>query len=379
MRIALVARGCRPGAGIELYTYELARRLALRHTVSVITRPEAFRECGARLEPFRVRSRPKWLSILTFSRHAGALARAGKYDLVHAQGSDCTWGDVVTAHSCHAAGMAASLRLHPGPVNRLHKVLSPAHRAIVQLEKQTFACAPQVLAVSHQVARQLQHFYALPAEKVQTVYPGVDSRMYDLQQLKPLRAGLRQALDLQSHEVLFLLVANDPRLKGAEQILRALALAGQSAGHLLIASNRTAHPELQRLADRLGLSARVHTLAAGAGALQAFAAADVYLALPEYESFGLTILEAMACSLPVITTENAGATEIMLTGREGILLPDQPEARAVAQAMQQLAQDAGLRQRLGAAGRRTAEQFTWDKMAGEIEKVYENVLAKHGR
>ncbi len=71
MRLALVARGCRPGAGIELYTFELARRLAQRHEVHVLTRPGEYADCGARLVPVTAPSAPRWLSILNFSRRAG--------------------------------------------------------------------------------------------------------------------------------------------------------------------------------------------------------------------------------------------------------------------------------------------------------------------
>lgn len=378
MKIALAARGCRPGAGIELYTYELAGRLARKHEVAVITRPGEYQACGARLVPVIVRSWPKWHSILAFSQQAGRLARQGNYDIVHAQGSDCCWGEVATAHACHAAGMAASLRLHPGPANRARKALSPAHRVIVRLEQQVFGRAQRVLAVSRQVEQQLRAVYGLPADSVRTVYPGAALPRLTTRDRQRSGLGVREKLRVPQDAFLFLLAANAPRLKGAERILRAMSCGPGSGHHFLIASGSRTDPKLARLAQRLGLAGRVHFLDTGRDVLPAYSAADAYIALPEYESFGLAVLEAMLCGLPVIVTENAGAAELMHSGREGLLLPDLADDRLVAAAMQRLAADKALRQRLGAAARRKAVQYTWNKMAAEIERVYLEVLKMKG-
>jgi glycosyltransferase involved in cell wall biosynthesis len=377
MRIALVARGCRPGAGIERYTYEIARRLAERHEVSVLTRPQEFEVCGnARLVPVRIPPAPRWHSILNFSHKAGFMAHAGNYDLVHAQGSDATWGDVVTAHSCHAAGMRASLKLQPTWRNRLRKLLSPAHRAILSLEHGTFLSAREIVAVSERVRRQVWATY--PATRqipARVVYPGVDSSHFPaLPAQRSLRAATRAHLGIGEGQVVFALVANALRLKGAARLIQALALTRRGNTVLLLASSAPPDAGLKSLAARLGAGERVFFLPLHHRVDAALAAADAYVLLPEYESFGLTVLEAAAAGLPLVLAQNAGAAELFRPGREVWLLPALSRAAAVARQLDSLAADPDARRRLGAAARKVARRHSWDKTADALDKIYRRVV-----
>jgi glycosyltransferase involved in cell wall biosynthesis len=375
MRIALIARGCRPGAGIELYTYELAKRLAERHDVHLFTDPRETLSCGATLRPIKVAGRPLWHSILHFSTKAGFEVQTGNFDIVHTQGSDGAWGDVVTAHSCHWAGMRASLKLNPGFVNRVRKCLSPAHRAITTLERTTFLSAKHLVSVSRRVARQVKAAYpGIQRIPLSVIYPGVDSRFFNPDGLTARRSLLRSELGLKDTDVLFTLLANSPRLKGAERLLRALAQAQSRAGHLMIASPRGGNRFLERLAGKLNIRERVHFFSVGPDVLSVYAAGDVHAALPEYESFGLTLLEAMACGRPLLITRNAGAAELMHHEKEAILLPALASTDTVAAAMDRLVEDPGGRQRMALASRETAEHYSWDRMVASLEEIYLQVV-----
>ncbi len=376
MRIALIARGCRPGAGIENYTYELARRLARRHEVHLLSRPREVSPCGARVLPVRCPSHPLWFSILRFSRTAGQMARQGSYDVVHTQGSDGDWGDVVTAHSCHAAGMWASLQHRPGLGNRLRKSFSPAHRVILELERGTFRRAGHLVAVSRRVGLQLRAVY--PATRkipLQVVYPGVHLPSVSAAERKRVRGELAERLGYDAHAVVFALVANALKLKGADRVIESLARVRHPGAVLLLASRQGEDPDLAELARRRGLAARVRFLPPGADPRPVFAAADVYIALPEYEAFGLAILEAMAFGLPLIITRNAGAAEILGPAAGGFRLPSRADTRTVAGAMDRLAADARARLRLGRAARAAAANWSWDKTAERLEEIYACVAA----
>ena len=376
MRIALIARGCRPGAGIERYTYEIAQRLSERHEVFVITRPDEYEPCGrARLVPVKIPAAPRWHSILNFSHKAGFVAHAGQYDLVHTQGSDATWGDIVTAHSCHAAGMRASLKLHPTLVNRMRKFLSPAHRAILSLEQGTFVSARAITAVSERVRRQVWATY--PATRqipMEVVYPGVNGSFLPAGERRQLRGTTRAHLGIAEQQVVFTLVANALRLKGAARLIQALAKMRQTETVLLLASSAPVDRGLRNLAARLGVGSRVFFLPLHHGVHAALAAADAYVLLPEYESFGLTVMEAGAAGLPLILAQNAGAAELFRSGRDALLLPGLSNAGAVATLMDNLAKRPAWRRQLGEAAREVARRHSWDKTAGALEKIYQRVL-----
>jgi glycosyltransferase involved in cell wall biosynthesis len=379
MHIALVARGCRPGAGIENYTHEIALRLSRRHEVSVITRPEEFAACGlSRLVPVHIPRAPRWHSILNFSHKAGFVAHAGHYDLVHTQGTDATWGDVVTAHSCHAAGMRASLKMQPTLANRMRKWLSPAHRAILSLEQGTFLSAREILMVSERVKRQVWATYPVTRQTpTAVVYPGVaPADFLPAKEERTLRTSLRARLGIEPRQTVFALVANALRLKGAARLIQALAQVKHSDAVLLLASSAPADRGLKALAARLGVGQRVFFLSLEHWAQAALAAADAYVLLPEYESFGLTVLEAAAAGLPLVLAHNVGAAELFRVGREVLLLPALSKPTAVAQVLDSLAGRPAWRRQLGDAARRVAKKHSWDKTAEALEKIYQQVF-KH--
>lgn len=380
MKVALIARGCRPGAGIPRYTFELAKRLAPRHQVIVLTRAQEFADCGAVLVPVDSPAKPLWRSVLSFSTRAGFLAHQQSCDLTHTQGSDSRWGDVVTAHSCHLAGMRASLRADPGWGNRLRKFFSLNHRAVVQMERSAFASARVLVAVSRRVRRQVRAAYPCTRRlPFHVIYPGVDPEAFNPAALAPLRPAGRDRLQLGAEQVAFLLVATAPRLKGAERLIRVLRRVSDPRAVLVIATPLGLEPRLRRVAERQGMTPWVRFLAVGRDPRPAYAACDAYVSLPEYESFGLSILEAMAAGLPVLVTANAGAAELIKHERDGLILPVWADDAAAAAAMRYLLADTGLRQRLAAGGRRLAREYSWERMTASLERVYADVLREKAK
>jgi glycosyltransferase involved in cell wall biosynthesis len=111
--------------------------------------------------------------------------------------------------------------------------------------------------------------------------------------------------------------------------------------------------------------------------LAALGGADVFV-LPSYsEGFSMAILEAMASSLPVIITRQCHFPEVAQAGA-GLVI--ESEADQLATAIEKLLGDAQLRQQMGSNGRRlVAEKFTWDKVADQMIKMYEEVLGESSR
>jgi glycosyltransferase involved in cell wall biosynthesis len=90
-----------------------------------------------------------------------------------------------------------------------------------------------------------------------------------------------------------------------------------------------------------------------------------------YEGFGIPVLEAMACSAPVIASDRSSVPEV--AGGAAILV-DPADTAAIAEAMGRVATDPSLRVRLAEAGRRRIEVFSWDRAAAETIEVYRSVL-----
>lgn len=100
------------------------------------------------------------------------------------------------------------------------------------------------------------------------------------------------------------------------------------------------------------------------------------LVMPSYfESFGISVVEAMAFGLPVVATTAGGLPEVVEDGVTGILVPP-GDSRALAEAILRLLRDPGLRRQMGQAGReRVLASYTADRVAAQTLTVYESLLS----
>lgn len=113
-----------------------------------------------------------------------------------------------------------------------------------------------------------------------------------------------------------------------------------------------------------------HVPAADLPALYAGAAVVGY---PSYEEgFGLPVLEAMSVGVPVVTSAGTATEDV---AGDAALVVDPHDPAAIAEALVQILDDPALAERLGAAGRRRAAQYRWDRAAALTSDVYRQVLA----
>jgi glycosyltransferase involved in cell wall biosynthesis len=108
-----------------------------------------------------------------------------------------------------------------------------------------------------------------------------------------------------------------------------------------------------------------------------YAHADVY-ACPTTggASFGITLLEAMACRTPIVCSDLAGFRSVVTHDREAVLVP-RGQPAALADALARVLGDAALRVRLGAAGRaHVVTHFSWSRVAEAVLGLYEGILAR---
>ncbi|MBF2016557.1 MAG: glycosyltransferase family 4 protein [Rivularia sp. T60_A2020_040] len=102
--------------------------------------------------------------------------------------------------------------------------------------------------------------------------------------------------------------------------------------------------------------------------VEIYNAADILIAPSLHEGFGITLLEAMACGTPVITSNVSAMPEVV--GDAGILV-EPTNSQEIANAVEKLYQDAVYRQKLIAMGIERAKLFTWEATAEQIAKIYE--------
>jgi len=96
---------------------------------------------------------------------------------------------------------------------------------------------------------------------------------------------------------------------------------------------------------------------------------DVFVCSSWFESFGLALVEAMACGIPVVSTNRGGPAEIVLDGQTGYLTPPGRDDLIADRALRLLA-DEQLRRRMGEAGRsRVCQSFSLERYASDFERL----------
>ncbi len=171
--------------------------------------------------------------------------------------------------------------------------------------------------------------------------------------------------------------------KGIATVLRALVELPDT--ELVVAggppvTKLSTHPEAQRLtvlARELGVADRVRLVGevppADVPAL--LRSADVVVATPWYEPFGIVPLEAMACGRPLVGSAVGGLLDTVEPDRTGILVPPR-EPAVLAEAIGALLRDPARRATLGGAARQRAVAcYSWRRVAAETENVYTCVRA----
>jgi glycogen synthase len=159
--------------------------------------------------------------------------------------------------------------------------------------------------------------------------------------------------------------------KGFDVLIDALASEAATELDLVIAGEGQARKDLTERADELGISERVRFVGSvGRSALgNLLASADVFALPSRGEPFGIALLEAMAAGVPAVATRAGGVTEFAEDGVNALLV-ERDHPGALARAIDQLHSDVELRGRLRAAGRATALNLSWARIATQYEQLY---------
>lgn len=371
LRIAFVVHDYHRHGGHARYTAELATRFRHDHEVHVFANAFDDRD-AAGITFHRV---PAWrrnalTSVLSFVL-PGTLAVRGRFDVVHAQGLCGLRHNLATAHFCQSGWFDGLAREGVRLTARQR-----AFRLLVTGLERRALCQPatrQVIAVSDRVRRDLASFYGR-ADGVEVVYHGTDTITFHPDNRDRYRQVTRAASGVPDDRFVALYVGD--LKKGAAAAIRATARVPGVTLLLLSASDAGPY---RAVAAAEGVQDRVIFHPHSTRVEAFFAAADAFVFPTIYDPFGLVITEAMAAGLPVVTSRTAGAAELITDRAEGLLTDRAWDVPAIADHLERLRDDPGLRDRLGTAARVRVEPLTWDRTAAETMAVYHEVVAGRGQ
>ena len=106
-----------------------------------------------------------------------------------------------------------------------------------------------------------------------------------------------------------------------------------------------------------------------------YAYSSVYACPTTKASFGITLLEAMACETPIVCSDILGFRDVVVHEREALMVPS-GDRMALADSLVRVLDDTGLAMRLGAAGRRHSLDYSWARVTSQVLDVYRSVLGR---
>jgi UDP-glucose:(heptosyl)LPS alpha-1,3-glucosyltransferase len=140
----------------------------------------------------------------------------------------------------------------------------------------------------------------------------------------------------------------------------------------LLVVGRGNENKYRKMAESLGIAQAVTFAGTQVDRLERYyRAADVFILLSRFDTFGMVVLEAMAAGLPVIVSPNVGAKDLVEEGVNGFILREPSDADSAADRMVRLL-DRTRREAMGEAAGQTAAMHDWEKLTDKMEKIYES-------
>jgi UDP-glucose:(heptosyl)LPS alpha-1,3-glucosyltransferase len=312
-----------------------------------------------------------FLSLITFNRN---VCRA-----VNNNAPDCTISfdrtlcqDVYRAgEGCHAEWLEIRSRLEAF-YKKISFKINPLHLCLLNMERRLFSDTPCIIANSNMVKANIIKHYAVAAEKIHLLYNGVDLYRFTPENKEKWRKHVRNNLALRDDANLVLFVGSGFRRKGLQVLLEAVPLIKNNEIHVLVIGKGPMH-KFKATAVRYGIADRIIFMVPQKEIEKYYSAADLFVLPTLYDPFSNATLEAMACGLPVITTVNNGAAELMENGKEGFIMSDMFDAQELATHITAALSGA---HHMGEAARRKAAEFSIEKTASAFAEIIDHVISQ---
>ncbi len=372
MKIAIVRRECGLGlGGAEGYCENVAKGLAKQgHQVTIVSRFSRVKSHGISCMEVPVLGRGSLLKNLSFFKGVSKVLKTDRFDCIYGlsriEGADL----LRISDPLHVVWL--ELGYYGCFLPKWFRSKLPRHISLVWQERRAVTTARYIVTNSNLVKKQLVHYYKINPSRITVIYNGVD-----LSRFSPLgpkeKRTTRQELGLPLTAPVILFAGSDPRRKGFDVLLRAIApLTNTFRFHLAVAGFNPSGT-IKRSINRLGLEKRVAFLGIRQDIERVYGACDLLCLPTSYDPFANVCLEAMACGLPIITTNQNGASELVKKVADDWVIPaqqDKPLRKAIGN---WLSMDNLYKQELCRAFTKVAFKFGLDQHIKDLGRLLNRV------
>ena len=296
-----------------------------------------------------------------------------RYDIIHDNQSLCTGllglmrrGYAVTSTIHHPITFDRDIALQNTQEWGLRLLIRRWHR-FLQMQTQVTRQLPYITTVSENSKRDIASAFGICEKRIEVVLNGIDSKIF-----QPMPAVAREPYHL------ITTASADQPLKGTQHLIPAVADLAARYPDLKLTFIGAPKPggKTEQLIQSFQLDERIefHHGLSFDEIKQLYAKASVAVVPSEYEGFGFPAGEAMACAVPLVSTDGGALPEVV--GDAGVIVPSK-NPQALAKAIGDLFENPAERARLSEAGRRRmVEHFSWARTAQEFTQHYHQVIAR---
>ncbi|MED0799752.1 N-acetyl-alpha-D-glucosaminyl L-malate synthase BshA [Bacillus inaquosorum] len=298
---------------------------------------------------------------LTLASKIAEVAERENLDIIHAH--------YALPHAVCAYLAKQMLKRNIGIVTTLHGTditvlgYDPSLKDLIRF---AIEASDRVTAVSSALAAETYDLIK-PEKKIETIYNFIDERVY----LKKNTAVIKEKHGILPDEKVVIHVSNFRKVKRVQDVIRVFRnIAGKTKAKLLLVGDGPEKSTACELVRKYGLENQVLMLGNQDRVEELYSISDLKLLLSEKESFGLVLLEAMACGVPCIGTNIGGIPEVIKNNVSGFLVDVGDVAAATASAMRILEDEQLSKRFTEAAMEMLKKEFSSQKIVSQYEQIY---------
>ncbi|MBT9147506.1 MAG: Phosphatidyl-myo-inositol mannosyltransferase [Syntrophomonadaceae bacterium] len=357
--------------------YQLSSELAKKgHKVTIYTSDYKFsQEYVNSIPKVRVCIFKTWVTRVKFFIAPGMVRQARKevkhFEIIHMHNYH-TFQNIVAHHYAKKYGIPYVLQAHGSLVTYFQKGM--LKRVFDRLWGYTILKgASKVIAVTKTEVEQYKSM-GVSEDKIEIVPNGIDLSEFDN---LPERGEFTRKYGLNDNQKIILYLGRIDKIKGLDILTKAFAQLSRNVKDVklvIVGPDDGYLPSLRKLVADLEIGDKVLFTAPlyGREKLEAYIDAYVYVLPSFYEIFGITVLEATACGTSVIATDRCGIADV-IDGQAGLVVPYDKDQ--LSNAILHMLSDDKMRREFGEKGKLLVrEKFNWEKIAEQIENVYQSVI-----
>ncbi len=366
MHVALVHMRYAHTGGTERYLRTLALDLLARgHQVTVVCRScepeEDVRIRFVRLRRFGLTATARMVNFATdVEKHV----RETSYDVVYGLGKTYSHDVIRLGGGCHATYLE---KAHDATLTWFERLIGKGKRKQREaLRIEARALSPgnsqRIVVNSNMVKEDVMTRYGAEPDSIEVIYNGVDLERFQPDPKR--REAVRKECKFAKDDFVVLFLGTGYGRKGLDRVLTAFPalLKHNAKARLLVVGYDSSARWFQERAQDLGFYSQVCFLGGRRDSEACYAAADLYVLPTRYDPFANSTVEALACGLPVITTCTNGGGELIENGKQGTVLEEPFQVKALAEALLTWS-DPALNQSGKKAARELAEEYSSAQMA----------------